>query len=716
MSDLNSNSPRGTELEDGAGTDEEVLAELRRLLTGPVQTQVEQLQHRLDDPRIHAKEVSRVLPDAIVYRSSEDRQLTGALAPTVEEVIRTAVKKDVKTFADALFPVMGPAIRRAIAEALRTMLQSLNEVLEHSFSWRGLQWRLEAFRSKRSFSEIVLLHSIIYSVEQVFLIHKETGLLLQHVVAEQVALQDPDMVSSMLRAIQDFVTDSFAVTEYEALHTIQVGELTVWLEQGSQAILACVIRGNAPENLKPLFQEVLAQIHLEQSDALEGFEGDVAIFEATRPLLRDCLETRYKPKERKTSPALIVGGALLSLLLIGWIVFFIRDRYRWTAFLEKLKDEPGIVVTDVTERDGKRIIVGLRDELAADPGNLLRETKLDAERIDFQWVPFQSLDAPFILERARRLLEPPAAVELKMQQDTLIATGSAPHDWIMKFRQAAEALPGVVRVSEEDLSDLDGQELSALNDYLEKLRAEPGIVVTSVERLAGKHFIAGLRDPLARNPLEILKETELNRSRVGYRWASYQAMEPQFILARANIALAPPASVNLRFTAGELIFEGSAPHQWIIDARKIARTMPGVIQVREDKLQDSDLERLKLLRDQLDRQLVLFPRDSVDLEAEEFDKIGPLVRTMQELNSLAGMLQRKMQIEIVGRTDSSGSELRNVKLRRDRADKILYLLKSQGLAANNLIAVGVGANEPLYEEKTEKERELNRSVSFRVKF
>ncbi|MDY0042693.1 MAG: hypothetical protein RBS57_20470, partial [Desulforhabdus sp.] len=122
MSDSNSSSPVDSDSRHQTSADEEVLDELRSLLMGEVLTQIERLQHRLDDPRVHAAEVGGVLPDAILYRSSKDNRLADTLVPTVEEVVRTAVKKDVKTFADALFPVMGPAIRRAITEALRTMV------------------------------------------------------------------------------------------------------------------------------------------------------------------------------------------------------------------------------------------------------------------------------------------------------------------------------------------------------------------------------------------------------------------------------------------------------------------------------------------------------------------------------------------------------------------------------------------------------------------
>src|SRR5436190_4493612 len=97
-------------------------------------------------------------------------------------------------------------IRRSIAESLRRLMQSL----EHTFSWRGLKWRFEALRTGKTFAEVVMLRSLVYRVEQLFLIHRKTSLSLLHVTADSAIAKDSDMVAGMLSAIQDFVRDSFA--------------------------------------------------------------------------------------------------------------------------------------------------------------------------------------------------------------------------------------------------------------------------------------------------------------------------------------------------------------------------------------------------------------------------------------------------------------------------------------------------------------------------
>ena len=153
------------------GSDAAAFAELRRLLTDPERQQIRELLERLDDPEIRAAEVSRVLADAVA-RASRDGALGRALAPPVEEALHVSIRRDPQSLADAISPIMGPAIRRSILQAIGGMVQSLNQTVEQSFSAKGLKWRLEAMRSGRPFGEVVALKTLRFQVEQVFLIHR----------------------------------------------------------------------------------------------------------------------------------------------------------------------------------------------------------------------------------------------------------------------------------------------------------------------------------------------------------------------------------------------------------------------------------------------------------------------------------------------------------------------------------------------------------------
>ncbi len=442
--------------DNGAFGEARRLEELRTLLRGPDWDKVVELRERLSDPEKYAEDVGRALPSAVTLSRGQDQRLEQSLSPIVAESFKDTVRRDPRTFADAIFPVIGPAIRKYIANALAGIVQSINQGLNNTFTPRGLRWRWEAFRTGTSFGEIALRHSLVYRVEQVYLIHKETSLLLEHVVAENIEAQSPDMVAAMLTVIQDYFKDSFHAAPGETFDALSVGDVSVWVEVGPEAILAAVIRGQAPVGLREEFEAALEDIHATHRVPLESFDGDAGAFATARPRLEECLHSKLaEPVARPPWFALALISVVV-LLVAWWAIPRIIESRRWHAYQVRLQDEPGVVVTQVGQRDGKRYVAGLRDALAPDPQMFLDTVGLDPERVESRWDPYISLLPDLILRRARASLDPPAGLDLSLRDGVLIATGSAPTDWIDRARHVAPTIPGVVgfEVSDQVLSGL----------------------------------------------------------------------------------------------------------------------------------------------------------------------------------------------------------------------------------------------------------------------
>jgi OOP family OmpA-OmpF porin len=230
----------------------------------------------------------------------------------------------------------------------------------------------------------------------------------------------------MLTAIQDFVRDSFGAPAEETLDTLQVGEFTVWIEAGPQALLAGVIRGYAPLTLRSIFQGALEKIHQKHARALSAFAGDPAPFAASQPDLEACLQVQYAATVSPwKSPvwAWTALGIIVSIAVL-WVFFSLRENWRWAAYLTALRAEPGIVVTTAEEQQGKYLVSGLRDPLAKDPLLLLQEAKLPIEKVVSRWEPYYTLHPDFLLARAQQVLQPPASVTLAVDEDVLRATVS----------------------------------------------------------------------------------------------------------------------------------------------------------------------------------------------------------------------------------------------------------------------------------------------------
>ena len=451
-------SPSQLSIEESKG-----FSTLRHLLLAPEQTELERLKSRLEHFILQPRDVSRVLPDAIRLRAKQDTRLLASMIPVTREALSLSIKQSPQLISDSIAPILGPAIRKAIAQAMRGMIQSLNQTLEHSMSWKGLQWRWEAYRTGKSFAEVVLLHTLRFRVEQVFLIHKKTGLLLNHVVAEGVSSQGEEVISGMLTAIRDFARDSFGQKQDDGLESLQIGDLSVWIEQGSGAILAGVIRGAPPMQLREVFQETLGTIHAQFSELLQTFQGDATSFQEARLPLEDCLQAQFKQKPKGLSWAFWIVLGLVMFGLMMWAFQARSDHQRWAQLLERVNEEPGLVVSSVQEEGSQTIFYGLRDPLAADPVQILSDFGYSSKQAVFRLKPFMDLSTEFVHKRAHLLLQPPSSVNLQWEGTHLIIVGHAPKAWMKRAKTYGPLLPGVMRV---DMNSLIGTEDLELFDTL----------------------------------------------------------------------------------------------------------------------------------------------------------------------------------------------------------------------------------------------------------
>jgi OOP family OmpA-OmpF porin len=443
------------------------------------QTALARLQEKVDDPQQFAEAVSSVLAEAFALSEARSEKLSKTLAPTFERAAQESIRKDPGTLVGILYPLMGPAIRKAIAESLDGTLQKLNQAFKHSFSWRGLKWRLEAFRTGSSFADVVLNHTVEFRVEHVFLIHKKTGLLLEHVATPEAEGQDPQLVSGMLTAIQDFVRDSFSGNSRKqegdgaGIDSLRLGDLLLWCEEGPFAFLAAVIRGNPPDALRTALRETLTKIHEDLRIPLEEFQGDAASLTNLNSSLGTCLQRREQPEEKRLSPWL-KWLPVAFLLIVGlWIAWRALDARRIDGYVQRLRNEPGIVVTGIERRGWfwpVWHISGLRDPLATDPEEILIQAHLNPARVDAHWESYEALSPAMVLKRLTATLDTPRDLSFTLDGNVIRAHGSAPQQWVDRARSLMKAMPtGSAQVDLTAVADVQDPTFVRLRDSIQAL-------------------------------------------------------------------------------------------------------------------------------------------------------------------------------------------------------------------------------------------------------
>jgi hypothetical protein len=130
----------------------------------------------LASAQVSADSVGAVLPDAIQSRPKQDSNLAKSLVTTVETAIDQSITQDATVMSNVLFPIIGTAIRKAIQQFVQSTMSRMNGGLESTLSIKRLGWRIESWRTKTPYGEIVLRNTLQARVEQVFLIHRNTRL------------------------------------------------------------------------------------------------------------------------------------------------------------------------------------------------------------------------------------------------------------------------------------------------------------------------------------------------------------------------------------------------------------------------------------------------------------------------------------------------------------------------------------------------------------
>ena len=402
-----------------------------------------------------APSVSEVLPEAITQATEERLQaMTVALEPVVTESIRTFARRESELFGEILSPTIGAAVRKAVADAIRALMDRFNEALERSLSLRSIQWRIEARRTGRPFAEVTLLRTLVYRVEQVFLIHAESGLVLQHVVALNAPSADPDQVGAMIDAIDAFLREAFR-PQPAGVHVseLMLGDVTVCIDWAPPIVVAAVVRGVGPRHLFDTLREARERIYLAHRTDLAEFVSDVRPFERARPSLEACLHEQHQAPPRRAQVILSVLAVLAAIALTIFSIAHFRNRAevaRATAAYESaLAAEPGIVVSDVTRVDGSYRVTGFRDPVAADPAQIVKRAGL--QPADLRFSPIQSLDPAVIRERIERALLPPAGLTVRLVDGGVRLAGEAPAAWIERAVLQVGPLAGGAHVDAREL-------------------------------------------------------------------------------------------------------------------------------------------------------------------------------------------------------------------------------------------------------------------------
>lgn len=376
------------------------------------------------------KIVAEVITEALHDRQQKDSSVDKVLQPFVEDSVQISVAHNSEQMVISLYPIVGSLVRKSVAAFLSDFMEKTNQLIENSLTIKGLKWRIKARQGGVSYAQYAASQTFVYRVEHVFLIHRETGLLLNAVALDNENKSDADIVSAMLTAINDFVGDSFLTNDdrlKEQLQSVSTENFNLLIKPGPCALVVAAVSGNPPQSISDQLQLTVENIHSLYLDELNSFDGDNQKFENADSLLRDCLlsEQKVTPSNKKKKPWFAWAIVLLILLYTGYKGFNWVKTSQLHDKIMQLDNQPGVIIKQLQIDDLKTITLDvLRDPDAIELTQWLNDNALNPANFKLIERNYYSLDTPILRQRIQRINTLYPSINFTWQNNLLTLSGT----------------------------------------------------------------------------------------------------------------------------------------------------------------------------------------------------------------------------------------------------------------------------------------------------
>lgn len=318
------------------------------------------------DAAIIIEKISPLLSDIFSKTIEKNKaEFVAIFAPLISLAIKDQVRNEKDDIVDALYPVIGNMISKFVSQSFKDMINEINTKVQSTFSYEMLKRKIVAKIKGVSETELLLQSSQkLNKVESVFLIHKESGLLVSERSIKNHESIEPEMVASMLSAIRSFVNDWISKnSDSLELNEIEFGNYTIYLEVAGCCYLAVVLRGTSNRTLQDKITSVLEFLVKKHSDAITHFEGDKAKLDLDEinkyldTLLENESEEPIEQKQKQSYTFFWIIGVLVFAALSVYFYISYSNQTLQEKIEQSLHENPHFNLYDISVDVGYKSVV-----------------------------------------------------------------------------------------------------------------------------------------------------------------------------------------------------------------------------------------------------------------------------------------------------------------------------------------------------------------------
>lgn len=294
--------------------------------------QLEAHHERIGSDVVMQESVSAVLAGALRdARVHQHKQVADAIAPILVEGMKREIRNSREEMVDALYPIMGRLVSAYVSSAVNDVMNQTNQRLESSLSGRFIYLRGKALLTGKSYQELALADRQAFRIEQLMLIRRGSGMLIDHLDlnvdgngSDGEESQDTTLVSGVVAAIHDFAQNAFKGNK-SSLRSVDMGEQTIYLRATSGLILAMIGKGRARRKLERALDAELVTLLDERARDIERLEDDTT---ETAPKILPIVAERLLAFQLDAGQ----GKPILAMILFGLLGAAIAGFVGWSSF------------------------------------------------------------------------------------------------------------------------------------------------------------------------------------------------------------------------------------------------------------------------------------------------------------------------------------------------------------------------------------------------
>jgi outer membrane protein OmpA-like peptidoglycan-associated protein len=203
-----------------------------------------------------------------------EAQDNATIMKRVTPAISKGIADNKETMIDALYPIMGGMISKYVTQAIKEIMETINRKVEDGFSFDKYKRKIKAKVSGVSESELLLEESSDATISSLFVIHKESSLLIAETYLKDKKIDDAHMVASMASAIKDFINDWIKHdTSNNEVQILSYGNATLYIESAGSVYLIAFLDTEPDYELRKEINTVFASVVKKYADFFQQFDG-----------------------------------------------------------------------------------------------------------------------------------------------------------------------------------------------------------------------------------------------------------------------------------------------------------------------------------------------------------------------------------------------------------------------------------------------------------